>query len=168
MWNISKVFRKFMTHSWKKVGNYCKVKVDNPSYSFLETLLQKSWIKATHMPWPHHYINFDEPSSTLRMYCTTECKQQCHTSICHHHSTASPRQNSGNVARRQRRVLRHSMPYYIRRLTQWLSDWILHWQGLNLQLAFTALQLSHRKSIFRHDWNCHARSSHYSYLFLLI
>ena len=155
--------RKFMTHSCKKIQNCCKFRVHDPSYIFLETFLQNSWINATHMLWSHQYINFYDPLRTLWMYCATECKQQCHTSICHHHSTA--------VMWRQRRaaaVYSATAWLTILRLTQWLSDWILHWQGLNLQLAFTALQLSHRKSIFRHDWNCHARSSHYSYLLLLI
>ena len=161
MWNISSFQKIYGLIPAKRFK--INAKVHNPSYIFLETVVQNSWIKATHMPWSHQYINFYEPLSTLWMYCATECKQQCHTSICHHHSTA--------VMWRQRRaaaVYSATAWLTILRLTQWLSDWILHWQGLNLQLAFTALQLSHRKSIFRHDWNCHARSSHYSYLLLLI
>ena len=82
--------RKFMTHSCKKIQNCCKFRVHDPSYIFLETFLQNSWINATHMLWSHQYINFYDPLRTLWMYCATECKQQCHTSICHHYSTAPP------------------------------------------------------------------------------
>ena len=82
--------RKFMTHPCKKIQNDCKFRVHEPSYIFLETFLQNSWINATHMTWFHQYIKFYEPLSTLWMYCATECKQQCHTSICHHYSTAPP------------------------------------------------------------------------------